>query len=65
MMIIITRAEAARLGLNKYYTGRKCKNGHDCERYVMSCTCVQCARESADKHRDAFIETLISAREDS
>ncbi|MEQ9887635.1 hypothetical protein ABRP55_13910 [Pectobacterium zantedeschiae] len=62
-MEMITRAEAARLGLNKYYTGHKCKHGHDSERYVLSGTCVQCAADSADKHRKAIADVLRTAQE--
>lgn len=42
MTQIITRKEAKRLRLNKYYTGKPCKNNHICERYVQSGTCERC-----------------------
>lgn len=32
-MEIITRLDAAKAGLKRYYTGKKCKHGHDSERY--------------------------------
>ncbi|EMY3087614.1 hypothetical protein LUS60_06700 [Raoultella planticola] len=62
-MKIITRVEAAKAGLNRYYTGKKCKHGHDSERYVLSGTCVECAVESADKHKKSIAEVLRIAQE--
>ena len=62
-MKIIPRMAAAKLGLNKYYTGKPCRNGHKSERYVLSCTCVQCALESANKHRNEFTSALRAAQE--
>lgn len=41
-MEIISRQEAIRLGRNKYFTGRPCKNGHVAERYVQGCICRDC-----------------------
>lgn len=39
---VITRAEAKRLGLKKYFTGVACKRGHVAERYVANWVCVDC-----------------------
>lgn len=39
-MEIITRLDAAKSGLKRYYTGKKCKHGHDSERYVYNGHCV-------------------------
>ncbi|MEW5560632.1 hypothetical protein AB1287_10345 [Enterobacter asburiae] len=61
-MRIITRMEAAKSGLNRYFTGKPCANGHKAERYVLNGTCVQCAMESAAKHRNEFLTTLRAAR---
>ncbi|MBE0147945.1 hypothetical protein FOT80_00865 [Serratia fonticola] len=41
-MKIITRAEAAKAGIMKYYTGAACRNGHVCERYTVNGACVEC-----------------------
>ena len=41
-MDLISRSEAKRLGLKKYYTGKPCVNGHTAERYLYECTCVEC-----------------------
>jgi hypothetical protein len=45
-MEIITRQQALTLGLNKYFTGKPCKNGHVAERYIQSSTCELCIRGS-------------------
>lgn len=41
-MKIITRAEAIKQNLPRYYTGRLCKNGHLAERRVGGHGCVSC-----------------------
>ena len=43
-MQIISEKEAKAAGLNKFYTGRPCKRGHDSERWVNG-SCVQCGKE--------------------
>jgi hypothetical protein len=41
-----TPAKQAKIrGLIVYSTGKACKNGHICERYVNNNGCVQCVRE--------------------
>lgn len=62
-MKIVTRMEAAKAGLNRYSTGKRCRNGHLAERYVLNGTCVQCALESANKHRNEFTSALRAAQE--
>jgi hypothetical protein len=41
-MKIVTRSDAKMLGLNKYFTGIPCKNGHISERYTQTSVCQQC-----------------------
>ena len=41
----ISKSDAISKGLNKYFTGRKCKNGHISERYTSNSWCVRCLRE--------------------
>lgn len=41
-MEIISRKDARAAGLNKYYTGQACKNGHVDYRYVQSGACRSC-----------------------
>lgn len=46
------RREAKTLGLEKYTTGKPCKNGHLAERYTVNGTCVECSKKTyinADK----------------
>lgn len=43
-MKIISREEARRLGLKRYFTGVACANGHIFERQVSNATCMICAR---------------------
>ena len=62
-MKIVTRLEAAKAGLNRFYTGKPCRNGHLSERYVLNGTCVQCAFESTGRHRSVFAKALREARE--
>lgn len=38
----MSRAEALVKGLNKYFTGELCKNGHLTYRYTKSATCQEC-----------------------
>jgi hypothetical protein len=42
-MKIITREQAALLGLKKFFDGLPCKHGHISERYVNGGCCVKCA----------------------
>jgi hypothetical protein len=60
MTAIISQAEAKSLGLKRYFTGKPCKHGHVCERYICS-SCVECAvaksqswaKANSDKKRQA------------
>lgn len=39
---LISRADAKRLGLSRYFTGQACKFGHVCERRVCNGHCLDC-----------------------
>ncbi len=39
---IIGRKEAKEKGLTRYFTGKTCKHGHVCERYLRNRQCVKC-----------------------
>lgn len=41
---IISKQEAKLLGYKFYFTGKPCKHGHVCNRYVISNTCRECNR---------------------
>lgn len=43
MYTVITRVEAKRRGMSRYFTGKPCKRGHVAERNVSSWGCVECA----------------------
>lgn len=49
------------MGLNKYFTGKPCSNGHVSERYVQSGSCSQCINGIAISSRNEKSETLMSA----
>ena len=50
-MKVISRAEAMRSDLKRYYTGKACKSGHIAERYTKTRVCVQCDKEAGEKWR--------------
>jgi hypothetical protein len=41
---VITREEAIEDGVNRYFTGIECRNGHMAERKVKGYVCTTCAR---------------------
>lgn len=48
-MKTVSRDEARRAGLVRYFTGKRCKRGHLAERVVSSCGCVECQRETVKR----------------
>lgn len=48
---IINRAVAKKIGIKRYFTGKPCKYGHSCERFVSG-QCVICASESLKKYQN-------------
>ncbi|WP_458038803.1 hypothetical protein [Pantoea ananatis] len=63
-MKIITRMDAAKAGLKRYYTGKMCKHGHKSERYVYNGHCVECAMNSSLR-RQAEIKQIMESAADS
>lgn len=51
---IISRTEAIKKGLQKYYTGKPCKHGHLSERTVYDKHCIICKRIRVKKHFDKY-----------
>ena len=43
-MTVISRTEAKKAGLRRYFTGVACPHGHVCERYVSTWQCVECVK---------------------
>lgn len=54
-MKIITRAEAKKLGLKRYFTGKACKRGHISERRVNGSACLHCQIEKSqtDEYKES------------
>jgi hypothetical protein len=61
-MEVITRMEAAKLGLLRFYTGKPCKHGHDSERYTRTNTCIECAKLATDRYNQKIREVIDEAR---
>ncbi len=51
-MEIINRKRAIELGLTTYFTGKPCKNGHICGRFIANKTCKECLRFSSASRRE-------------
>jgi len=51
-MKIITREEALKRGLTRYFTGEPCKHGHMAERYTKSSNCVVCRSQTRKAQYD-------------
>lgn len=50
-LAIISRKEAQRRGLTKYFTGKPCHKGHIAQRWTGDCACMMCAKEHRQKNR--------------
>lgn len=53
---IISREEAERQGLKRFFTGEPCKHGHISERKTNDKSCVECNREKTKRHAGATAE---------
>ena len=51
-MKIVSKKLAKKLGLNRYFTGIECKNGHTAKRAVCGGACVECVRLANIKNKD-------------
>ena len=61
---VITKKEAVAAGLNRYFIGRECKNGHVHERYISTNQCVLCMRlYHVKKTREGVVPTRLSSNE--
>jgi hypothetical protein len=49
--MVLSRSEAAKSGLSRFYTGTPCREGHQSERYVSNRQCVACNAAKA-RHRE-------------
>ena len=61
---LVSRADAVRGGLPRYFTGLLCKNGHISERYTASKTCCECgnltANSSKQKNRAKYTASSLA-----
>lgn len=55
---IITRAEARKRGLKRYFTGKTCERGHINERYVSCRQCIECSKKISSQYRAENKENL-------
>lgn len=62
-MKVITRQKAAVSGLARFYTGKKCCNGHDSERYVANGACVECMAIHTAAYRERMSKLIAKGRE--
>jgi hypothetical protein len=66
------RKKAIQQGLPTYFTGKPCKRGHICERFVSTYTCVECSRtvlyqSDRDKYRQSSntLQVQLNTRKNS
>ncbi len=50
---VISEADALARGLKRFFLGTPCRNGHICERAVVTHTCIECRREGARRAAEA------------
>jgi len=51
METLISRSDAKRQGLKRYFTGKPCKRGHLTYRYVACCRCSKCVIEKVARRQ--------------
>ncbi|UPY96245.1 MULTISPECIES: hypothetical protein [Pectobacterium] len=61
-MKIVTRLEAAKGGMNKFYTGKPCKHGHLSERWTLNGGCVQCNIDRVEQKRKEISGLMKAAQ---
>lgn len=54
---IVSRAQAKQLGLNRYFTGVACRNGHISNRYTVNGLCHGCASQENKKSYQSNIDS--------
>lgn len=56
-----TRKQAKELGLNYYFTGKHCKNGHLDKRHITSSICVSCGKKWKSENSDVISQRRKNA----
>lgn len=59
----ITRMDAAKSQLRRYFTGKPCVRGHISERYTLNGDCIQCVSERQLETRGKIKELMAADRE--
>jgi len=62
-MKLISRVEAIKNGLTKYYTGKPCSRGHIEERYTSSGSCHGCSLENNAVYQKKRRGNYLKAKE--
>ena len=55
---IISRADAKRVGLKYYFTGKPCKHGHFSERKTVNGDCYECFASKMSQYRDVIFSAI-------
>lgn len=58
----LTRAQAKKLGVPMYYTGKPCAHGHVAERYTVNANCYECTRLWNNRGRDPSHDRRLDRR---
>lgn len=61
-MQIISRQESLAAGLPRYFTGKSCKWGHVCERFVLESRCCMCLAARHKKYREENAAALSESK---
>lgn len=61
MTAVISRAEAKKQGLPRYFTGKPCKHGHVSERATHNGLCLECKREQSRESYASASEKKIAS----
>lgn len=57
---LISQKQAKQLGLVRYYTGSRCLNNHDSQRFTSNGTCCQCKSAHDQKYQDSLHEKELA-----
>ena len=63
IVIMTRRKQAIRLGLDRYFTGKPCANGHVAERYTRNATCTCCSGFYYDRDKASLEKAARTAGE--
>lgn len=63
--VIIPHKKAKAKGLDMYFTGKPCKNGHISERYVSNWQCIDCSQEYSKQRYQENKEDIKQYRQEN